>query len=241
MLVAMGLDCPCEVTPDLAFALESAMPDIARESPQSPAYVIVNPVSERMWTQGHDGSYAQFLESFVDLCRWLLGRGLAVKLLSTQDRMDAGALAHVAGRLQAEGLANWEYCRVTQLGQFMGLARKARLVVSSRLHGLILALVAGTPVVSVAPMRKMTRVMHDAGLADLNLDMSELQRDALLSTVDRALVDETRLRHQIAATANNYRRRLNTNFDQMIGNGLLGEMARRDFSDTGALAARSAK
>jgi polysaccharide pyruvyl transferase WcaK-like protein len=239
MTQAIGLSGACDVIPDLAFALDwNAAEDNPESRPREP-YVIINPVSERMWTHDRDRSYADYLDAFVALSRRLLERGLAVKLLSTQDRMDADALAYVADALAKEDRRNWQRVHCTRLDHFMALAGNARLVVSSRLHGLILSLVTGTPAVSVAPMRKMTRLMTDAGLADFNLDMAELQGDALAATVDRALDGEERLRRHVAQVAGEYRRHLNENFDRLASGGLLGERARRRFQPGGQLETRS--
>lgn len=239
MTQAIGLSGACDVIPDLAFALDWNAADEKAKFRHGEPYVIVNPVSERMWTHGHDHSYDDYLDAFVALSRRLLGRGLAVKLLSTQDRMDADALAYVADALRKKSGPTWERVHCTRLDQFMALAAGAKLVVSSRLHGLILALVAGTPAVSVAPMRKMTRMMIDAGLADFNLDMATLQSDLLAATVDRALAEEVVLRRHVAQIASEYRRHLNENFDRLISTGLLGERARRRFHPGGRLETRS--
>jgi polysaccharide pyruvyl transferase WcaK-like protein len=239
LLRGMGLSDACEVIPDLAFALDMPPAENLRLA-ASRRYVIVNPVSERMWTHGHDGSYGAYLDAFVALSRELLDRGLEVKLLSTQDRMDADAIAYVADALRKQGRTNWDRVHVTRLDHFMALARQASCVVSSRLHGLILALVAGTPAVSVAPMRKIARVMIDVGLGDLNLDMRTLRGDALIANVSRALANEERLRCHVAQTVAEYRQRLNANFDRLIADGLLGERARRQFGVSGQLTTWSA-
>lgn len=239
MVRALGLSGACEVIPDLAFALEWKTADDPAESGCDEPYVIVNPVSQRMWTHGHDRSYADYLDAFVALSRRLLERGIAVKLLSTQDRMDADALAYVANALGKEGRPKWERVHCTRLDQFMALAARAKLVVSSRLHGLILALVAGTPAVSVAPMRKMTRLMIEAGLGDFDLDMAALRSEKLATIVDRALAEEILLRQHVNRIAGEYRRLLNENFDRLMYNGLLGERARSTFQPSHQLQARS--
>jgi polysaccharide pyruvyl transferase WcaK-like protein len=240
LLQSFGLHEHCEVFPDLAFALDWS-PTATESSAVGAPYVILNPVSERMWTHGHDRSYADYLGAFAVLARALIDRGLAVKLLSTQDRMDADALAHVANALGEDAKPYWQRLHVTRLDHFMALAQHARLVVSSRLHGLILALVAGTPVVSVAPMRKMTRVMIDAGLADFNLEMEGLVGGDLIAAAERALQDEQRLRRHIARIVGDYRRRLDEGFDRLVADGLLGERARRQFRSSRRLEPRSAR
>lgn len=229
LMQAMGLRAGCDVLPDLAFALypwaDAAGGAPAGERP----FAVVNPVSMRMWSQQRDESYSAYLDAFLVACRRLLDRGFHVKLASTQDKMDDDALTFVADALAAEGRSNWERVHVTRLEEFLQIAGRARLVVSSRLHGLILSLVAGTPVVSVAPMRKMSRLMIEFGLADFDVSMTGLQADALVAMIERALGDETALRRRIRATAGEYRRRLDQNFDHLASSGLLGERAQRQF------------
>lgn len=234
----LGLRGACDVLPDLAFALDWSPPEAA-SSPAERPFVILNPVSQRMWTHGHDDSYGDYLDAFVSLARTLMEGGYSVKLLSTQDRMDAAALDDVADALAKHRSTGWERLQVTRLEQFMALAHEARLVVSSRLHGLILAMVAGTPVVSVAPMRKMRRLMADVGLHDLNLDAATLSTGALNETVARALADERRLRRHVTEIVGANRRLLNANFDRLIADGLLGERAQREFRRPLPLEARS--
>jgi polysaccharide pyruvyl transferase WcaK-like protein len=240
MLKKLGLGAPCDVLPDLAFALEPGDGAGSTQAKAVSPFVIVNPVSMRMWTQQRDRTFEDYLEGFVALSRWLLEQGLAVKLLSTQDRMDDDALEFVANVLRSEKRSNWERVHVTRLDQFMTLARDARLVVSSRLHGLILSFVAGTPAVSVAPMRKMTRIMLDVGLGDYNLELSSLRQADLIATVGRALASEAELRRRISETAGEYRRQLNRNFDHLVAAGLLGEQARRQFQPDGRFETLSA-
>ncbi len=242
LLRAMGLGGECDVVPDLAFALDWKLTDVAIPPPAAHSYVIVNPVSERMWTHSHDDAYSTYLRAFTALCRALLDRGLSVKLLSTQERMDAGALDHVAANLASEGRMNWERRQVTDLNEFLLLAGRSRLVISSRLHGLILGLVAGTPVVSVSPMRKMTRLMHDVGLSDLCLNLATLRSEPLIAAAERALAQEHNLRGKVTTKVSEYRQRLDESFDRMLATGLLGERARTRFSrDDPHFATRSAQ
>lgn len=222
ILTGMGLGAPCEVLPDLAFALEA--PEGAEPASRADAvpYVVINPVSHRMWSHGQDASYEAYLKAFADLSRWLLERGLAVVLASTQDTMDAAALEAVAAQLKAEGRTGWTLRRVTRLEEFMSLAQRAQLVVSSRLHGLILSLASGTPAVSVSPMRKMTRLMHDVGLGAFNVDMAKLSTDTLIAVVERALATRPELCAQVARVSDHYRRQLGASFDFLAGPGLFG-------------------
>jgi polysaccharide pyruvyl transferase WcaK-like protein len=237
---ALGLSGQCDVVPDLAFALEWAHAETFPADRLERPYVILNPASERMWTHRHDEpSYAPYLGAFVTLGRHLMQRGLAVKLLSTQDQMDSDALNHIETALGRSGEAALERVHCKRLDEFMTLANHATLVVSSRLHGLILAWVAGTPAVSVSPMRKMARLMADGGFSDFNLDVDKLQSDALIKVVDQALAEAPRLRQQIARLVVQYRTQLASNIDRLIASGHLGARAQSHFFHEGEFKPRS--
>lgn len=235
LLRRIGFNQDSDVIPDLAFlASEPAVPEDPGASGIEP-YVVVNPVSESMWSRERTRGYLAYLDTFAHLCEHLMSRGMGVRLASTQDKMDAGALEYVAGRLARDRRTSWEYRRTLLVGEFLQLAAGAELVVSSRLHGLILSMVAGTPVVAVSPMRKMTRLMSDVGMSTLNIDYDRLSGTALVEACDRALLERDDLRTRTEATVNRYRRTLSANFDDMVRRGRLGERARSRFDAPGGI------
>jgi polysaccharide pyruvyl transferase WcaK-like protein len=96
---------------------------------------------------------------------------------------DAGSVAQVIVVVQAaeDRAASWQLAALLGLGaqhvvdddldpqQLIALYRACHLVVSSRLHGVILALVGGTPAISLAPAVtfKERAVLRNVGLEEL--------------------------------------------------------------------------
>ena len=127
--------------------------------------------------------------------RSFLDRGLRGELLSTQEHIE----------------------------QFVTLAQHARLVVSSGFY-LILAMVAGTPFVSVAPMRRMTLLMVHAALATaIWSSMTRVRR--LTPALNSALTDEARLRERVTRITTEHGRRGHESFDHLVDRLLRGRWA----------------
>jgi colanic acid/amylovoran biosynthesis protein len=85
------------------------------------------------------------------------------------------------------------YCEpgTGSLTEYMVLLSRARLLVGTRLHSCILALLSGVPAVSVGYQHKSQGTLDLLGLGHLNLDIHDLATDDLL-----ALVEATMDRHQ---------------------------------------------
>jgi polysaccharide pyruvyl transferase WcaK-like protein len=216
-LVAMGLRREGRVVPDLAFGLESTAGLALRQQRiEQASYVVVMPVSEQMWSNERHPAYELYIESFVSLCRWLLEIGVRVELLSTQPSMERETLGRVAAELGAANDGRCAVHHVESLEDFLDHAGGARLVVASRLHGLILSMVVGTPIVSVAPMRKMNRVMQDSGFGEFNLDIANINPGALIQMVSTAIEQEERLRVRVREMADAFRMQVEKEFDVVL-------------------------
>jgi len=220
LLRQAGLTAECDVCPDLAFNLEVAKPE-TESAPSVRNFVVVTPVSYAMWTNRPDATYERYIESLASLCRHLIAvHGLQVRLLSTQGVMDAPAIEAVAGRLPAG--PNWTVNHVSTLDAYLEVARSSALVVSSRLHGLILPLVVGVPVVAVSPMRKMSRLMQDIELEGFCVELGDVEPDRLIGIVEGALAVRSGLRKGIAERTLQLRADLDRSYDALARRGLLG-------------------
>lgn len=219
-----GMHAPCAVCPDLSFGLRLPVTD-SRPDPSAPRIVIVNPVSHRMWTDRPDPPYARYIDTLSDLCRHLVDtRGGEVQLLSTQNAMDRHAIEAIAARL-SRSESSVMVVDALDLDAYVEVVRHAELVISSRLHGLILPLVASVPVVAIAPMRKMRQLMHDMSLDDFCVPLPEADLRHLLELVERVTQTRTPLRAQIAQRVSRLRMELETLYDALALDGLLGAPA----------------
>jgi polysaccharide pyruvyl transferase WcaK-like protein len=89
--------------------------------------------------------------------------------------------------------------------------RHADLLIGARFHALVMALVAGTPVVALEYQDKMRGVLRDCGLEELWVACEDgLDPDAIVARADATLARSTAIRTVIAAAVPAMRRRART-------------------------------
>lgn len=192
----LGFEAECDVCPDPAFHLRSA----ALPRPDAePRFVVLSPIVRKAWPGAEDAAYGHYLQCLAALADRLLDRGLHVRFVCSQTRMDPPVIAQVRARMQRDAALTSDYTPRT-VEDYLRATQHAELVVASRLHALILAMVAGTPVVAASYARKVTQQMIDADLGRQCLELQGLQLAQLNAVVDEALVDVPRARSELAVT-----------------------------------------
>jgi polysaccharide pyruvyl transferase WcaK-like protein len=88
--------------------------------------------------------------------------------------------------------------------------------VVSRLHGVILSMLAGTPIVALSYDRKVTALMDDAGLQTQCWDIRAFAPAELLSQVEAISLDVARQSTRLAEVTAAFRRQLDTQYDRLF-------------------------
>jgi polysaccharide pyruvyl transferase WcaK-like protein len=128
---------------------------------------------------------ATLLRSLVELIGHLTARGRGVRVLSMGGRADADFVAALRDALRGrEGvsLAPLGPAPVDALDMLAGLEG----VVTLRLHGLLLAALAGVPVVPIAYDPKVDAAAERLGLADLVVPLGDIGAERILAALDAA-------------------------------------------------------
>jgi hypothetical protein len=115
--------------------------------------------------------------------------------------------------------------------QIAGLLAKAELVVGMRLHSIELAAVAGTPVVALAYDPKVGRAMHDLGLDDLTIELTDLTAQRLTDTICSAYERREELKPRLRDHLETARQRALAN-THLLANFLNGGLAMPPLGDT---------
>ncbi len=159
--------------PRIALTADPVMAQsVARRSPSAvPPYLLVCPKG-RAWAIG---AVARGVAVFA------LGRGLGVRVLAMNRREDGGSSAELAQRLVALGV---KAILVTSPRSAKAVAAGAELVLSGRLHGLILSVAAGVPAVGLGSDPKLAAFLGDMGLVQNAL--GRVSADRLALTLARA-------------------------------------------------------
>ncbi|GAA1781301.1 polysaccharide pyruvyl transferase family protein [Streptomonospora arabica] len=122
-------------------AADPPRPDLAAVAPAQPEVPVVGVT--RAPDQPEYGDRGEHAEAHAELDRWLAAKDCARVPLDT--RLDAADSAHCA-----------------TYGQFDALVRRVDLVVTTRLHGLVLALRNGVPAIAVDPVSGGAKVSAQA-------------------------------------------------------------------------------
>ena len=132
---------------------------------------------------GDEAALGTYLARLAEFVAWLLDEGHRVRLITGQlnDRLAVEGLIAIiesrrgpvpADRLIAEP--------ITSARELMEQIARTDVVVSSRYHNLVSALVLGKPVVAIDPTRKNGGLMADLGFGDLCQEIDDLDVGRLI-------------------------------------------------------------
>lgn len=209
-----GLNSVASVCPDPAFAFCAApSSSVEKGACKRPKFVVISPISSHAFPGMSDAEYDAYLTALATVAEVLQQQGIEVQFVCSQTKMDPPVVSRVAARMKMD--AGVSMADVKTVDDFVVAVSGAELVIASRLHALILSLVAGTPIIAVSPARKVRRQMIDVELEDYCFDLKSLQASALLSRVQTALVRRAELSERISSRVSELRATLEKAFDQL--------------------------
>jgi polysaccharide pyruvyl transferase WcaK-like protein len=215
-LEALGLHAPSHLCPDLAFGLQSVVPGNF-PLPETEAFVAVNPISVRTWAiEDTDNRHKLYLHHLAAACDWIAGRGLRVHIVCSQSAMDRPFAMRLKELIQPRFSSHIKLCDAPRVGDFLDQVRGANLVIASRLHGAILSLVTGVPVVAISPIRKVAQLMDDVGLADYTVELQKFTSADLIERVRSALEQRPGLQRLIAERVKIFGMALARTYDDVL-------------------------
>ena len=212
----MGFRNEALVCPDLVFALDAGAsnPNAPLEAPSR--FVVLSPISRKTWSRQETAVHERYLDMLLALGGKLADSGYELRIVCSQSAMDTGDALALAGRLREQGVSNLRVVDSPRVMDFIQAVSGADLVVASRLHGVILSLLAGCPVVALAHLGKVQAVMREFGLSDYCHALQKTDYEALQASVASALSRRDVLRGRVAAVANVLRLKLAGVFDGVL-------------------------
>jgi polysaccharide pyruvyl transferase WcaK-like protein len=215
-LKALGLQAPSHLCPDLAFSLQS---DVTMNFPQreTEPFVAVNPISIWTWVRdGRDDRHNLYLHHLAAACDWMAGCGLRVHIVCSQSAMDGPFAVRLKELIQPRFSSRIKVCDAPRVADFIAQVRGANIVIASRLHGAILSLVTGVPVVAISPIRKVTQLMDDVGLADYTVELQNFSSAGLIECIRSALDQRPGLQRQVTERVQTFCRALAQTYDDVL-------------------------
>lgn len=213
-LRAMGFTSNADICPDPAFYLTG---DESAESDNAAAalpFAVLSPISRRAWPGAEDASYDAYLSTLAAVGDELQRQAIEVRFVCSQTKMDPPVVDRVKERMRCNAVGA-RVVAVKTVDEYLRAVGGACVLVGSRLHALILALVVGTPVVAISAVRKVRRQLTDIELPDHAFDLRSVRIPELLARVDEILRHQDSLRNQIVERTQEFRRQLEAGFDRL--------------------------
>jgi polysaccharide pyruvyl transferase WcaK-like protein len=172
-LASIGFDTRDDfVYPDLAFSLR---PGIRGPSSRSGSSRVVGVGLMDYYGKGSAGEYSEasyqdYLRKVTDLVGWLLDRQYTVRLLVGDSSYDTRIKGDLLKRLEEKG-ENHRARRivddpVSSVDQLLAQLAETDVVIATRFHNLLLALMLNKPVVALSYHEKIASLMAGVGLAE---------------------------------------------------------------------------
>jgi polysaccharide pyruvyl transferase WcaK-like protein len=205
------------VYPDLAFSLpEDVIP--YRDPKKSVRSVVGLGVMEYAGRYSvvtpSDTTYSAYLQTLAKFVEWLLIRGYDVRLLS-------GDVADVHTRrelkvLLTETLGLGDHIideQICSVNDLLGQIAATDIVVATRFHNVLLSLLCGKPVISIAFHHKCESLMSAMGLSEYCLDINCLTADRLVEKFCDLQANSEIIKPSIRAKAREFREALNEQYE----------------------------
>jgi polysaccharide pyruvyl transferase WcaK-like protein len=175
LIESIGVRDAGSVGPDLVFGWEpSGEPGEATPTAGRTVGLNVFPYNDRRyWPMSNSAAYAVYIEKIGDLTLWLLAEGYRVRLFPTQLRADPRVIRDVLEKLKPRLTVDHEArLEVVSIGTVQDLAREIRhanVIVATRFHAIVIAMLMGKPVLGLCNESKMSDLMADMGLGAYSL------------------------------------------------------------------------
>jgi polysaccharide pyruvyl transferase WcaK-like protein len=168
------------------------------------------------WPEQDGSRYQRLVETLADFTLSLRDSGHRVSLLSNQIRNDRLAFDDVLERVGGGTVAATP---TRDLPHLIEQIAGVDLVVTSRLHGVILSFLQSRPVIALSYESKIDAVMRQFGQEDLRLDIDDASTDDLRDAFTGLASGYDHVRERIAEVARSHRARLDEQFDRLFGPG----------------------
>jgi polysaccharide pyruvyl transferase WcaK-like protein len=203
-----GIKGALRAGPDPAFGLEPprASPPGASTTPAAPT-VMLCPITYKAWLSEPTGEYQSYLATLTAVCAALIRAGVKVVLAFSQSANDRPITHAIREELRREFGDDIPLSveDTSSVESYLHCAARADVVVASRLHSVILAALATTPVIAVSYARKVKVQMSDLGLDRYSFDLDALEARALEQAVWRAWKEKSAIQLHLAEVMKRFR------------------------------------
>jgi polysaccharide pyruvyl transferase WcaK-like protein len=194
------------VVPDIAFSLQTSLRN-SLETERVPLHVGVSPIAygrAGLWPTPNTVQYERYLAELADFVTSLLKSGASVTLFSSSPPDDQ-VFDDLRRRVSGVAAENALRAHIpTTVHELLEALRSFDVVVASRLHGVLLSFLVGTPAVAVSYDRKVSRLMEDLKLKEYCVDIRTFEREILVKVFSSLRENRKPVISSVAATCQRY-------------------------------------
>jgi polysaccharide pyruvyl transferase WcaK-like protein len=213
------------VYPDLAFSLPEAMTrPAAQVSTGTKARVAVGLYAYRdrgVRNPEDAAAYRSYLDKVCSVLLALRAEGHPLRLVIGDNTYDEPVLEDVRAALAARGLeahaSGLEDSPASSFQEVLKQLSRVDVVLASRFHNVLLALLLGKPVVSLSYNEKNDALMEEMGLRAFSGRLDAFDVEAVLQQLATLQAEAGRLMPAVAEKSAQYRRELETQYDAVFG------------------------
>jgi polysaccharide pyruvyl transferase WcaK-like protein len=211
------------VYPDLAFSLPSTMMPASQERDKKRAVVGVGLIThsrKRSTSENDETVYRDYIAKVAAFVGWLLEREYTVRLLIGDVAYDGRARQDLRALLERNG---WKYAAgkivdepAQSVGELLSQLAATDVVIASRFHNVLLALMLGKLVVAISFHEKVDALMSDAGLMEYCQDIENIDFAKLTQQFAALKENAERLKLQIQRKTEDNRRALDQQYEDIL-------------------------
>jgi polysaccharide pyruvyl transferase WcaK-like protein len=224
-LASIGIDTADDlVYPDLVYSFpREAIPTRTTENARRIVGLgCMEPSGRYSTPRPGETMYRAYVDSLVTFAEELIADGYGLRLLAG-DRGDLQAQREFCDLLNKRMPGALAYVNddlISSVEDLLAQMADTDLVVATRFHGALMALLCGKPVVSISFHQKCTSAMAAMGLSEYSLDMSGLTAEKLMKSFRDLERDAPALVPLIRTRASSFRTALDEQYEQVFGGGL---------------------
>jgi polysaccharide pyruvyl transferase WcaK-like protein len=218
-----GID---RVSPDLVFS--KAAESVSSASPLPPGGLSRRPAvgvgvmlyAAHYSSAGYnENTFPNYLHSLLNFANGLVAKDYAIRIL-IGDRCDVPVAKELLDNLRQcekvcdNGRAVYE--EIETVDQLHAQIDRTDIVVATRFHNVLLALLAEKPVIAISFHPKVSSLMNDFGLSDYCLDINTLTGEALRVKFEQAEREAGKIKAGIAERLQSRRSDLEKQYDQIV-------------------------
>lgn len=210
------------VCPDLAHGLALNPPRARADiTPDVRPVVGINPMpmyDPRYWCEVDIGKYRHYVTQLAHFASVLLREGFPVFFFPTQAK-DENVIGDIISTLDADVRGQAGTASVRKADSVYGLMKvyaAADVIIATRFHGTLLALLAERPVLGICYYRKTRDLLKEMGQEDYAVDLDGLEATDLLKRFKALVADYGGVSAKIRQRNEEYRAQLHAQYQQVF-------------------------